>query len=71
MGKGKKPEVVSGHENCKCEGCKHPSTVFSFCSEHYEWFKFGLITKAGKKVLDFDKKWEHFTAHFGQKKKVA
>lgn len=61
MGKGKKPEmVVSGTEHCKCEGCKKTEYRFTFCGEHYEWFKFGLITKMGKKVGDFDKKYEHF-----------
>ncbi len=65
MGKGKKPEVESSGaaEACKCGGCKKPSARFSFCGEHYEWFKFGLITKAGQKVVDFEKKFDHFMAH--------
>lgn len=75
MGKGKKPEVVAvgGAEACKCEGCKKPEARFTFCGEHYEWFKFGLITKLGKKVGDFDKKFEHFQAYQDKQKfyKVA
>ena len=64
MGKGKKPvEVVGGAEGCKCGGCKKPQDRFTFCTEHYEWFKFGLITKMGVKVSDFDKKFDHYTAY--------
>ena len=64
MGKGKKPEMEAvGAEGCKCGGCKKPQFRFTFCSEHYDWFKFGLITKAGQKVSDFEKKFDHFTAH--------
>ena len=65
MGKGKKPEVemAGGSEACKCGGCKKPQARFSFCGEHYEWFKFGLITKGGMKVTDFDKKFDHYMAY--------
>lgn len=69
MGKGKKPEAEgTGSESCKCEGCKRPQARFTFCSEHYEWFKFGLITKAGHRVVDFEKKFDHFTAHLERMK---
>lgn len=73
MGKGKKPEVAGGAENCKCEGCKSTQSRFTFCDTHYEWFKFGLITKEGKKVGDFEKKWGHFEAYMDRQKqyKVA
>lgn len=74
MGKGKKPDVVvAGAEHCKCEGCKKPEARFTFCNEHYEWFKFGLITKMGKKVGDFDKKFDHFQSYQEKQKfyKVA
>ena len=70
MGKGNKPVVaVAGVEHCKCEGCKKPEARFTFCNEHYEWFKFGLITKFGKKVGDFDKKFGHFQS-YQEKQKV-
>ena len=71
MGKNKKVEVVAGADLCKCSGCKKPEARFTFCGEHYEWFKFGLITKAGHKVSDFDKKWGHYEAHQSPLKKVA
>lgn len=75
MSKGKKPEAmeVMGSAHCKCEGCKKPELRFTFCGEHYEWFKFGLITKQGKKVGDFDRKFEHYQAFLERQKiyKVA
>ncbi len=48
---------------CACEGCKKPSDLMNFCGEHYEWFKFGLITKEGKRPTDFDKKYQAFRKH--------
>ena len=65
MGKGKKQETfeVVTAQHCKCEGCKKPEAQFTFCGEHYEWFKFGLINKMGKKVPDFDKKFDHYAAY--------
>ena len=68
--KGPAP-VVAGIEHCKCEGCKKPEAKFTFCNEHYEWFKFGLIAKSGKKVLDFEKKWGHFQAFLEKQKQYA
>jgi hypothetical protein len=68
MGKGKKPEVVSGDELCKCSGCKKAEARFTFCEEHYEWFKFGLISKKGQKVSDFDRKWDHYIAYLANVK---
>lgn len=58
--KGKKHEAVAGH--CAAQGCKKEDKRFSFCDEHYEWFKFGLVKKSGEMVPDFDKKYEHFLA---------
>jgi hypothetical protein len=62
MGKDKKTEQVgmAFAQHCKCEGCKKTEAKFTFCNEHYEWFKFGLINKMGKKVPDFDKKFDHY-----------
>lgn len=70
MGKGKKTEgmEVVGSSHCKCEGCKKPEFRFTFCGEHYEWFKFGLITKQGKKVGDFERKHEHYQAYLDKQK---
>ncbi len=69
MGKFKKPEMtVVGAEGCKCDTCKKPQDRFTFCNQHYEWFKFGLITKEGKKVSDFEKKFDHYTAFLEKQK---
>ena len=69
MSKGKKPEVVqSAAETCKCEGCKKTQARFAFCEAHYDWFKFGLITKEGRKVMDFDKKFDHYQAYLARLK---
>ncbi len=73
MGKNKADLNVVGVEGCKCQGCKKPQAQFTFCHDHYEWFKFGLITKEGKKVPDFDKKQDHFASYVAKQKqhKVA
>lgn len=55
--------VVAMPSRCACEGCKKPSDLMNFCGEHYEWFKFGLITKEGKRPTDFDKKYQAFRKH--------
>ncbi len=48
---------------CLAQGCKAKGSSFGFCNEHYDHFKFGLITKAGKPVSDYDKKIEHYQAY--------
>ncbi|MBS1959404.1 MAG: hypothetical protein JST80_08035 [Bdellovibrionales bacterium] len=68
MGNKPKKEEGGGTEHCKCEGCKQTQSRFTFCANHYEWFKFGLITKEGKKVGDFEKKWGHFEAYTERQK---
>ena len=55
--------VVSLPHRCAVKECKKPPTLNSFCGEHYEWFKFGLITKLGEKPIDFDKKHQAFMRH--------
>ncbi len=52
--------VAQMSDRCKAEGCKSGSHQMSFCSQHFDWFKFGLVNKQGKKVPDFDKKWDAF-----------
>lgn len=55
--------VVSLADNkCKAEGCKAKSKKADFCDEHFAWFKAGLITKEGKQVIDFEKKYQHYMA---------
>lgn len=45
---------------CKYSGCKGSISKFGFCAEHFDQFKFGLITKNGEHVSDYDKKFDHF-----------
>jgi hypothetical protein len=69
---GQKPEApagkaAKGHNplpgGCNSWGCKSSATRFSFCDEHYDHFKFGLIKKTGEPVPDYEKKFEHYRAH--------
>jgi hypothetical protein len=53
-------------ERCKAEGCKDKAEQMGFCKEHHDWFKWGMLTKEGKKPIDFDKKYQAF-----QKRKAA
>jgi hypothetical protein len=53
--------VVAITSKCACEGCKKATDVQNFCKEHFDWFKFGLLTKEGKKPVDFDKKWTAYS----------
>lgn len=71
-GKGAKgPTAVPG--GCLSWGCKKESTRFSFCNEHYDHFKFGLIKKTGEPVSDYEKKFEHYQAYVAKRgaQKVA
>lgn len=68
------PVRAKGHEPlpgaCNAMGCKAKATLFNFCAEHYEHFKFGLIKKTGEQVPDYEKKFEHF-ARFQQNQQRA
>ena len=55
--------VVAMPTRCKAQGCNKKSDRMDFCNEHYEWFKFGLLTKMGEKPIDFDKKFISFQKH--------
>jgi hypothetical protein len=55
--------VVAMPTRCACEGCNKKSDLMNFCGEHYDWFKFGLITKEGKRPTDFDKKFTAYKKH--------
>jgi hypothetical protein len=55
--------VASVTEKCACQGCKSTASRFSFCDEHYDHFKFGLIKKSGEAVSDYDKKYGHYVAY--------
>lgn len=62
MGEKPKGSAVEGITKCTAMGCKANDKRFGFCDEHYEQFKFGLITRGGKQVSDFDRKIEHYQA---------
>lgn len=56
-----KPESSAGAKvGCHAVGCKGKETRFTFCDEHFRQFKFGLITKEGQPVFDYDKKILHY-----------
>jgi hypothetical protein len=55
--------VLAMPSRCASEGCSKKTEVQTFCKEHFDWFKFGLITKEGKKPIDFDKKMVAFMKH--------
>lgn len=55
--------VAIANTKCTAEGCKKNTEKLSFCNEHYAWFKFGLITKSGKRPSDFDKKYTAYQSH--------
>ena len=62
---GKKPEgkeelVI---ERCTVTSCKTKPTQFSFCAEHFDQYKFGLINKKGQQVPDFEKKFDQYQRH--------
>ena len=51
---------VKAPVQCQYKGCHSKPSKHSFCPEHFEQFKFGLINKKGKMVPDHAKKMEHF-----------
>lgn len=70
---GKDNVVSLQAERCVAEGCKHKSQRAGFCSEHYQWFKEGLLTIEGYHAKDFDKKHALYMARLNEapSKKVA
>jgi hypothetical protein len=48
---------------CAATECKSPEKRFSFCDEHFDQFKFGLIKKDGTPVSDYEKKFGHYQAY--------
>ena len=59
-GNQESPGNVIALVRCCAEGCNKRAELTNFCKEHYDWFKFGLVTKEGKKPSDFDKKYQSF-----------
>ena len=55
-----KKESASSAIACRVKGCKHSPHKFSFCGEHFNQFKFGLINKHGEPSADFEKKLDQY-----------
>lgn len=53
---------------CLAVGCKEKDKRHSFCDEHFSQFKFGLISKFGEKVLDYERKFEHYQNYLKSQK---
>src|SRR5690606_5416895 len=68
VGKSRRAEPAPGA--CHSWGCKASAKLFSFCDEHYEHFKFGLIKKTGEPVSDYEKKHEHYLAMIAKRGSV-
>jgi hypothetical protein len=66
---GQKQEAAAAI-HCKVKGCRHSPSKFSFCAEHFDQFKFGLINKAGEPCLDYDKKLDQYEHVKAQRKAV-
>jgi hypothetical protein len=71
QGEAKKKAPVAGQatggkvvqlkgDGCITEGCKLKPARAGFCDEHYTWFKEGLVTKDGRRPIDFEKKFFNF-----------
>ncbi len=46
--------------NCCVDKCGKRIDKMGFCTEHFMWFKEGLVNKTGQKPSDFDKKYQSF-----------
>ncbi len=51
---------TSAKLGCHERACKEKDVRFNFCDEHFRQFKFGLITKSGDRVVDYERKFEHY-----------
>jgi len=60
MGTNKKASNRPVATHCKVKGCRGDVTKFAFCQEHFDQFKFGLITKNGAPAADYEKKVDHW-----------
>lgn len=63
-----KDNVVEMKTSCCVEKCTKKTDRLNFCSEHYAWFKEGLINRAGQKPTDFDKKFQAWSMRHAGKK---
>lgn len=69
MSKDQKDNVVQLNTTSTCcvEKCGKKGDRLNFCSEHYQWFKEGLVNKKGQRPLDFDKKFQAYSLRTGKK----
>ena len=61
--------VVEMPKRCPAEECEKKAERSTFCNEHFDWFKAGLISRDGVRPKDFDKKYQAYLRK--QNKKVA
>lgn len=61
-GKGAKNAPIES-TSCPAKACKAKGVRMGFCDEHFHQFKFGLITRTGDPVSDYEKKLRHYEAH--------
>jgi hypothetical protein len=47
-------------DRCCAEGCTKGQAKLTFCTEHFVWYKEGLVNKKGERPSDFDKKYALF-----------
>lgn len=52
--------VVQMPSRCPVENCGKKPQRSVFCSEHFTWFKEGLVNKEGEKPKDFDRKYQAY-----------
>lgn len=52
--------AAAGPSTCCVEKCGKKGERMNFCSEHFGWFKEGLVNRQGKRPVDFDKKYQAF-----------
>jgi hypothetical protein len=67
-GAGGGGNVLQMPTSCCVDKCGKKIDRMNFCTEHYAWFKEGLVSKAGARPSDFDKKYQ---AYMTKKKSAA
>lgn len=59
-GQNQNQKVKELVERCPVVDCGKSQSRLNFCSEHFTWFKEGLVNKRGEKPSDFDKKYQNY-----------
>ena len=64
--------TATGDANsCKYSKCRGTISKYGFCADHFDQFKFGLLTKHGQHVSDYEKKIDHYMKQKGKLAKSA